>query len=104
MLLIKLFINGSNFTLLLNQIISYGATNLVKFYEPTWSIFAAPVKYKGVGRWEGWWRKVGSKSGLNPPLGVFGLVMSPRSISHRALGSISDPCCPCSPWVSLSQL
>ena len=70
MLIIKLFINGSNFTLLLDQIISYGATNLknvVKFYVPTWSIFAAPVTYKGVGRWEGWWRKVGSQSGLNPP-------------------------------------
>ena len=39
--------------------------------------------YKGVGGWEeggGGWAAGG---GLNPPLGLFGLAMSPRSASHR---------------------
>ena len=34
--------------LLLDQIISYGATklkNMVKFYVPTWPIFTVPVMY-----------------------------------------------------------
>ena len=47
MLPIKFFIDGK-FHFWLEQIISYDATNLknmVKFYVPTWSIFAGPVTY-----------------------------------------------------------
>ena len=52
--------------------------------------------YKGVGGWEGvgggGWE---TRGGLHHPIGLFGVVMSPRSVSHmsrqdwRALRDVS---------------
>ena len=77
---------------------------------------------KGVGGWEGdgWdgggggWAPGG---GLNLPLGLFGLAMSPRSASHRpnmlrrakrrltttGVNFRPMPSIKCPPWVPLSQ-